>query len=237
MTFRAVVMAGGRGSRLGHLAEGRPKALLPLGQGHVLGRLLDQLTKGGCGSIDLCLGFQAEQIMQNIGISWRGVPVTYRHEKAPLGTAGALCFVRGQVGGDAWPLDTVVVNCDIVAEIDFADLVARHRHHGGAASVVTARFAQTLRYGTIDAAGDGCAVTAVREKPQSVHRVIAGIYLFQTKALTKALANAEGRLDMPELLLRFLGQDGALTVNLDLQGDWIDVGVPEDYSRAREMFG
>ena len=236
MTFRAVIMAGGRGARLGTAAAGLPKAILPLGSGHVLGRLLDQIAAGGCSGFDLCLGFQADDIIASIGTSWQGVPVRHWREDSPLGTAGALRRLLRAVA-DPWPADLLVANCDIVADLDLADLVDRHRWHGQGASVVTIPFVQSLRFGVVETQGDNQPVTALREKPQVVHRLIAGLYLFRTADLIRALGPGEGHLDMPELLAGFLGPAAAGIVNLDLAGDWIDVGLPEDYARARERFG
>jgi mannose-1-phosphate guanylyltransferase len=184
--------------------------------------------------VDLCLGFRADEIITRIGASWRGVPVAHWREETLLGTAGGLRLVAA--AATAGPADMVVINCDIVAELDFADLLARHRRYGGAASIVTALHAHTLRYGTIDTPGEGYAVTGLREKPQIVHRIIAGIYLFRTQALIGALPSGDGRLDMPDLLLRFLDDASVRMINLDLDGLWIDIGMPDDYDRARELF-
>ena len=236
MTFRAVIMAGGRGARLGTAAAGLPKALLPLGSGHVLGRLLDQMAAAGCSGFDLCLGFQADDIMASIGHSWHDLPVRHWREDSPLGTAGALRrLLRTDPG--PWPDDLLVANCDIVADLDLADLLDRHRRHGQGASVVTAPLVQSLRFGIVETAGDGQPVTALREKPQVVHRIIAGLYIFRTASLIQSLGLGEGRLDMPDLLAGFLGPGAAGIVNLDLAGNWIDVGLPEDYARACERFG
>lgn len=136
-----------------------------------------------------------------------------------------------------WPSDTIVANCDIVADLDIANLLSRHRRHGQGASVVTATLIQSLRFGTVDCGGDGEPVTALKEKPQTRYRIIAGLYLFRTAALIPALASGGGRMDMPDVLARFIAPGAAGIVNLDLPGDWIDVGLPEDYARACDRFG
>lgn len=221
-------MAGGKGTRLGHLTERLPKALLPMGQSTLLGRLLDQLGAQGATEFVLCIGPEAQRPVFEaaIGRAWRGIPVRMVSETAPLGTVGCLGLVPELAA------DFVVVNCDIVTALDFVGLYRDHLASGAAATVATRTWSERLRFGVVQMDETG-RITRVREKPETRHEIMMGASALNRDRVAQVLPDRPVRMDMPDLLTALIAA-GHEVRRFHSLADWQDVGTPADYALAQE---
>lgn len=234
--FTAVVLAGGRGTRLASVVADRPKPLAPVDGEPFLLRLLDQLAAAGCARVVLCTGHLGDQIEAELGREHAGMALCYSREARPLGTGGALRLALPLLQADS----VLVLNGDSYVDVDLAGFVARARHRGGAALLAVA-VADTMRYGRLEfaaapdagAAGDASLVVGLREKgvpgPGAIN---AGIYW------------------LPRLVLAGLPADEPLSFETDVlpqlvatglpaerhEAPFLDIGVPADYAAAADFF-
>ena len=176
----AVILAGGLGTRLRPVVSDRPKVLAEVCGRPFLTYLLDQLQAAGAGEAVLSTGYLGEQIEAALGSCYRGLPLGYSQESAPLGTAGALRSALARPGSD--PI--LVLNGDSYFDADLPDLLAHHRSHGARATLALARLDDTRRFGRVVLAADN-RVTAFEEKgaDEGAGWINAGIYVLARQLL------------------------------------------------------
>ena len=219
----AVILAGGLGSRLRPYTETVPKPMLPVAGRPLLERLVLQLVAEGISDITLAVNYRGELIEEHFGDGERfGCRISYVREKSdqPLGTAGCLA----QVSTSRRPV--LAINGDLLLQFSVAALAATH---DGAWATVGARpYSHPVPFGVLQV--DAGRLTGIREKPIESWAVNAGVYLLSPDAL--AQVPTDTRMDMPELLSLGLERGEVVRVH-DLEGEWLDVGRPEDLGRAR----
>lgn len=225
--IRAVVLAGGRGTRLAPYTTVLPKPLMPVGDMPILEILIRQLRRAGVDRITLAVGHLASLLEAYFGDGARlDVALDYSYEDEPLGTAGPLALVDG--------LDTtfLVMNGDLLTTIDFGDLLRMHRERGAAATVGLFEKRVPIDLGIVDTDADG-RVTNYTEKPTFTYDVSVGIYAMEPSVLSH-IERGE-RLDLPDLVLRLI-QASADIQAYRFSGTWFDIGRPDDYAAASEHF-
>jgi NDP-sugar pyrophosphorylase family protein len=222
--FRAVVLAGGRGSRLYPFTASLPKPLLPVGEHPVIELIVRRLAMFGAGRITVAVNYLADLVESFLGDGRRfGVPIDYVREAAPLGTAGPVGLV------EPWNGPLVVTNGDVLADIDIQKLLACHRERCASLTVTT--MVQSLRIEagvlTTDAS---LRVTGMVEKPSVEHRISLGAYVLAEHVGSLIVPNE--RLEMPELILKLVSR-GDPVVAYDHTGFWLDIGRPDDFAKAQ----
>ncbi len=228
---RAVILAGGEGTRLRPYTTVLPKPLMPIGDRPVLDIVVRQLKAHGFERITMATGYLAELIEAFFGAGERyGIPIDYYREHEPLGTVGALALIDGLAQDDV-----LVMNGDVLTDIDYAALLAKHKDSGAAATIATkARQIQVslgvLRFGDGE---DPTKLTGYDEKPTIDYTASMGVYCFAPRALTRIKPNV--RLDFPDLVLRLIA--AGETVRAWPSDDyWLDIGRHDDYEQAQEEF-
>ena len=225
--MRAVVLAGGRGTRLAPYTVIFPKPLLPIGELPVIEIILRQLRSHGIDEALISVGYLSE-LIQAYFTTRRGVPgleIGFLHEPSPLGTAGPI----GLVGGDD---DLLVMNGDILTTLDFGDLLAFHRRERPALTVAVRSQEVTFDYGVLEI-GDDATVTAYIEKPTTQYKCSMGIYVYSPEAI-RAIVPGEP-LDVPALVRRLLDR-GERVAAYHSDPYWLDVGHRENLEQAIEDF-
>lgn len=230
---RAIVLAGGYGTRLAGLdgAEpARPKALAPLGGVPILEIILRQLCDAGFEHVTLCLFWRADAIAAHFGDgSAIGLGLDYSVSQQRLGSAGPLAAV--DPGGEPH----LVLNCDLLTTLDFGRVLAAHREERPAATVVALRHESRLEYGMLELSEDGRSVRGHVEKPRVEHVISAGINVLGPAAWRHLEAGAY--LDMPLLLRRLIDEGAAITALLMDGGEsWLDMGTQDAYANADQAF-
>lgn len=225
--MKAVILAGGKGTRLKPYTTILPKPLMPVGDMPILEILLRQMKRAGVDEAILTVGHLAEFLRMFFQDGARlGMSVKYSYEDAPLGTAGPLALVDG--------LDDtfMVANGDVLTTLPLDELLAFHKSSGGAATIAMHRRQVHIDLGVIEQ-DDGNRVVGYIEKPTYDFMVSMGIYVFEPRVLEHIPQNAY--FDFPDLVKQLIAS-GEKVVGFPFDGYWQDLGRPDDYERAIEDF-
>lgn len=227
MSRKAIILAGGKGSRLGPYTTVLPKPLLPVGDRAILDVVVHQLRSYGFTDLTLAVGYLAHLIEAVFGDgSDHGVAIEYHLERQPLGTAGALGTIEG--------LDDtfLAMNGDVLTGLDYAHLFAAHRRAGNILTIATHRRIVRTDYGVLELngrVGETSAVTGYEEKPEIPYTVSMGVYVAEPAMLD--YVDAGSYLDVPDLVVRLL-EEGQPVGSFLYDGYWLDIGRHEDYEQA-----
>ena len=225
----AVILAGGRGTRLHPLTEDIPKAMVPVAGRPILERIITHLVGYGISEIVLAVGHLAEPIVDFFGDGAAfGCRIRYLAEDtdAPLGTAGALGHLVGLVGPITDPV--LVMNGDLLTSVDVGALLSYHEAEGPAMTIATKSIPFQVPYAVIEQ--DAGRVVGLVEKPVFEHVVNIGIYALSPGSL--ATVPVGQRYDMTDLATDLLS-GGSAVCSWQSEEDWIDIGSPTDLGRAR----
>ena len=227
---RAVVLAGGRGTRLAPFTTVLPKPLMPIGESSILEIVLGQLEACGISDVTLCVGYLSHLIKAVISDRVSGrVNITYVHEKEALGTAGPLRFVEDLTS------TFLVMNGDVLTTIRYDALVEHHRKDGNLLTIATRERPIKIDYGVLHLGMNGSSnrVFSYHEKPELTSVVSMGIYVLEPEVLSHI--PEEGAFDFPTLVQSLLAAD--LPVGAyPYEGLWFDIGQRSDYERAVEAW-
>ncbi|MBF0270422.1 MAG: NTP transferase domain-containing protein [Alphaproteobacteria bacterium] len=228
MTPTAIILAGGKGTRLAHVLPGLPKPLAPvLGRPFLL-HLLDSLAGNGVARAVLSLGYEAGQIERAIA-GYDRLRLDCVTESEPLGTAGALLHALPKASGDL----LLALNGDSFTPFDLLGFLRFHKQGGFGASLIGVEMANASRFGRLTLSPDG-KVGAFLEKQAGGGGIInAGIYLIE-RDLLQALPQGKALSFETDVLepLAAQGRLGAFVV----PGPFIDIGTPESYAQADLFF-
>lgn len=225
--MKAVVLAGGKGTRLAPYTTILPKPLMPIGDMPILEILLRQMKRAGIDDVVLTVGHLAE-LLHTFFLDGRrvGLNLQYSYEDHPLGTAGPLSLIEGLA-------DTfLVTNGDVLTNLDFKSLVDFHHANGGAATIAMHKREVKIDLGVIQCNG-GNRIAGYIEKPTYEFHVSMGIYVFEPRVLQYIPCDAY--LDFPDLVLRLIAA-GECVVGYPFNGYWQDLGRPDDYAQAVTEF-
>jgi NDP-mannose synthase len=224
---RAVVLAGGLGTRLLPYTAVIPKPLMPIGDQPILEIVLTQLAQSGFDRVTISTGYRAKLIEAMLGHGeGLGIAVDYVREDEPLGTAGALGLIED--------LDEpfLVMNGDVLTDLDYADLLARHVAGDAHVTIATTRKRVEIGLGVLrfTGSGDKHRLTDYVEKPAIHFEASMGVYAMSPSVL--AYIEAGRRLDFPDLITRLLDAGEAVDGWHRPDVYWLDIGRHEDYEEA-----
>lgn len=223
--LRAVVLAGGKGTRLWPYTSVLPKPLLPVGNRPILEIVLRQLKKAGVTRATLAVGHMADmfpQVLNNATI--KGLKIDYARETRPQGTAAPLRNIKGLTK------TFLVMNGDILTDLDYKALIRYHKSKGAVATVATFRRTIDVDFGVVEAGRDGF-ISDYIEKPRLSYKVSMGIYIFEPRVLN--YIPRRGRYDFPELVCKLLHHDEPVAA-YSFRGRWLDIGRPDDFMAAQQ---
>jgi NDP-sugar pyrophosphorylase family protein len=226
--MQAVILAGGKGTRLAPYTTILPKPLMPVGQVPILELIIRQLRHAGFDRIEIATGHLAGLIEAYFGDGSRwNVQLRYHVENEPAGTAGPLYLLR-EVLDD----DFVVMNGDVLTDLDYAALFDAHHAGGALLTIATCMRDVVLSLGAIvrDDAGRICDYV---EKPTYQFECSAGIYAAK-RHIVDELADTLP-VDFPTLVRKLIAKDAHLQA-FPIPGFWLDIGTPDDYKRANDEF-
>jgi NDP-mannose synthase len=223
---RAVILAGGQGTRLRPYTSILPKPLMPIGDQSILEIVIGQLRKAGIVDVTLCVGYLSHLIRAVFdNRADQSVSVDYVQEEGARGTAGPLRLVDG--------LDEtfIVMNGDVLTTIDYEDLLGYHKEHGNAVTIATHDRRIKIDYGVlqIDSVKTDVQIRGFEEKPEVVSTVSMGIYVIEPWVVD--LIPKGRRFDFPTLIQRLLDA-GERVGAYRHEGMWFDIGRHEDYEEA-----
>lgn len=226
---QAVIMAGGKGTRLHPYSAFFPKPLMPLGDMPILELLLRRMKVAGICEVIIAVNHLRHLIEVYFGDgSDLGMRLYYSDEDKPLGTAGAL--------GNMLPrLDDTffVTNGDLLTTMDLRRMAISHIAERADASVGVYERENKIDFGLIEF-DDQRRMSAYREKPTSKYHVSMGVYILRREAIRPHVSDVD-YLDMPNLLLKIKGSNGNVVCFKD-DCVWLDIGRPDDFALAQKMF-
>ncbi|HUV82276.1 MAG TPA: sugar phosphate nucleotidyltransferase [archaeon] len=225
--MQAIILAGGKGTRLAPYTTVFPKPLMPIGDMPILEIVIRQLKKHGFTKVVLAVGHLAGLIEAYFGdgSKW-GVEITYSREDEPLGTAGPLALI------DDLDYNFLVMNGDLLTNIDYSDLMRHHLKSGALSTVSVYTKDVPISLGVLELNGEG-NITDYIEKPTLKYKVSMGIYIFNKNILTHIESGKY--LDFPDLIKTLIQNDENVSGYM-FEGYWMDIGRHEDYSKVLEEF-
>lgn len=226
MSKQAIILAGGKGTRLRPYTLVLPKPLMPIGEFPILEVIIKQLANAGFDHITLAVNHQAEIIMAFFGDGGKwNVHIEYSLEDKPLSTMGPLRLVKD--------LDDnfLVMNGDILTDLDYAQFYDTHVGNSEIFSISSYLREQLVDYGVLDT--DGGRLLGLREKPRMTYEVSMGVYMMSRRALDYIPENIAYGFDHLMHDLIAAGQSVAVK---SFSGYWLDIGRPDDYAQAIDEF-
>ena len=223
---RAIILAGGKGSRLRPYTVVLPKPLMPIGEYPILELVIRQLIKYDFSHITLCVNHQAELIKSFFGDGNRwGIKIDYSHEIEPKGTMGPLKKILDL------PENFLVMNGDILTNLDFNKFYFDHVNSREIFSISSFKRKQKIDYGVLEC-DQNKYLKGFKEKPMYEFNVSMGIYM-AAKEIIDFIPDEFFGFD--SLMLKLLNLGKNINV-IEFNDYWLDIGRPDDYIKAIEDF-
>ena len=225
--MHAVILAGGKGTRLRPYTTVLPKPLMPIGDMPILEVVLRQLQSAGFKNITMAVGYLAEILQAFFGNGERlNLQIRYSLEERPLGTVGPLKLIKDL------PETFLVMNGDILTTLDYKKLMNYHKTYDAKVTIASYKRNLKVDFGVLETDENGFLKNYI-EKPTLDYLVSMGVYIFQADVLNIV---PDGQyFDLPDLIKALL-KKGEKVVAYPFDGYWLDIGRPDDYATAIEEF-
>ncbi len=222
--MQAVILAGGKGTRLKPYTYVLPKPLVPVGEKPILAILVNQLKRDGITDLVFCVNHMAELIMAYFGNGEKfGVNIRYSIEDKPMGTIAPLRLIKNL------PDNFLLMNGDLLTDLNFREIYNAHLQRNALITVGTYNRRVDIDFGVMQIVGD--RVTGFVEKPQYNYNVSMGIYVFNKRVLEFVPENQPFGFD--HLMLKLLEKNEPIDT-FPFKGYWLDIGRLEDFQKANQ---
>ena len=223
---KMVIMAGGKGTRLGSLTTNCPKPMLQLGSKPILEHIISRAKNAGFSHFVIAIHHLGHVIEEYFGAGEHlGVRIDYLRESYPLGTAGALKLLNPK------PHEPfIVTNGVVLTDIDYGEFLDFHVENSAFATMAVRLHEWQNPYGVVTA--DGLKIVEYQEKPIVQSYINAGIYVFEPAILDLIIKN--GPFDMPEVF-ELIQTSKEVFISYPIHERWVDLGLPEDLNYARAL--
>jgi NDP-sugar pyrophosphorylase family protein len=223
LAMRAVILAGGKGTRLRPYTTEIPKPLVPVGDRPIIEILLLCLKKHGVTRVTVAVNHLEHMIRAVLGDGRRfDIAIDYSSEDTPLSTMAPLALIRDL------PDNFLVINGDVITDLDFGRLYEGHLASRAGLTVAVHRRVHKVDYGVVETDAAGHAI-GFREKPEYVFTVSMGVYVLARRLLTFLPKDRPFGFD--DLMLTLLKEKETVRT-FPFDGYWLDVGRPDDYEIA-----
>ena len=228
--MRAIVLAGGLGTRLARVTRDIPKPMAQVGSRPFLEYLLDDLVDQGIEQTVLAVSYMWEVIREHFGSVYRGMELSYSVEEIPLGTGGAIQQAMATLNDD----EIIVLNGDTRFRIDLAEMEKRHRNGRAPLTIALKRVTDSGRFGRVEVSAEGLVTRFLEKSTGGPAWINGGVYILNNSLFKD--------FPMPE---RFSFELDLIEPNIDRiqpqafrsNAYFIDMGIPEDYQRAQHEIG
>lgn len=222
--MQAIILAGGKGTRLKPYTTVFPKPLMPINDKPILEIVIKQLKSQGFDEIILAVGHLSELIMAFFGDGSKfDIKIKYSKEDTPLGTVGGLGLIKDELNETF-----LIMNGDVLTTLNFLDLVNYHKRNGAIATVALNKRNVHIDFGVVKL-DNGNNIVDYIEKPNIDYLVSMGVYVFDQRVLENIRPNEY--LDFPNLVKKLIHK-GEKVMGYSFDGYWLDIGRPDDYERA-----
>jgi NDP-sugar pyrophosphorylase family protein len=227
--MKALILAGGKGTRLRPYTTVIPKPLMPVGDFPILEIILRQLKRAGVTEVILAVGYMSQLFQAFFEDGKRlGLGISYSLEEEPLGTAGPIGLVLDRLGGDF-----IVMNGDLLTTLNYRSLFEHHKSRSAAATIATYTREVKVDFGVIETNAEQ-ELAAYREKPVYTFDVSMGVNVLNADVVREVLVPGQ-HLDIPDLMLR-LKSLGKRVACYRENCYWLDIGRVDDYQIASDIF-
>lgn len=222
--MEALILAGGKGTRLRPYTTVLPKPLMPVGEKPILEILIGQLKNAGVKKVTLAVNVNADLIRAFFAArSDLGIEIEFSQETKPLGTVAPLKLI------DDLPDHFMVMNGDILTDLKFKDLYDNHVESGALLSIASYKREVKIDFGVLEIADN--RLTGFKEKPQFDFNVSMGIYVFNKAVLD--LVPKDEFFGFDSLVYKLLDEKKHVNI-FPFSGYWLDIGRPDDFAKANE---
>lgn len=227
--MKALILAGGLGTRLRGVLPNIPKPMAPIDGRPFIEYLIGQLKNLGVQEIILSTGHLAEMISDHFGDGRHlDVAISYSREERPLGTGGAIRHARRLLGAESF----IVMNGDSFVDADFSHVIAKHHDSNGLATIALTEVDDTSRYGVVEVDHDDRILGFVEKGESSSSRCInSGVYVLSPKIFDEYPQNQEKVSLEQEVFPAIIGKS---FWGITVEGFFKDIGIPEDYQALCE---
>jgi NDP-sugar pyrophosphorylase family protein len=225
--MQAIILAGGKGTRLKPYTIVFPKPLMPIGDYPILEVVIRQLKSYGFDEIIMAIGHLKELVQAFFGDGGKwGVNISYSFEDKPLGTAAPVKLIRSCQD------NFLVMNGDVLTNLNFELFLQHHKDNGAICTIASYDKPVKINLGTLKA-NENNELCDYIEKPTLHYSVSMGVYAFKKEVLSYIPENQY--FDFPDLIKKLL-KNGEKVLRYPFDGHWLDIGRPEDYELAIEHF-
>ena len=226
--MQAIILAGGKGTRLKPYTTVLPKPLMPIGDIPILEIVVRQLKYFGCKKIILAVGHLKELLIAffNDGRKWE-MDIKYSFEDKPLGTAGPLKLINPAEIED----DFIVMNGDVLTNLNFQEFFQYHKDNNALCTIASYKKPVKINLGVMQVENNN--VVDYIEKPVLNYTVSMGIYAFKKETLNFIPSNSY--FDFPDLIKKLIEENKKVTC-YNFENHWLDIGTPSDFEIATDIF-
>ncbi len=222
--MKAVILAGGKGTRLRPYSMFIPKPLVPVGDRPILEILIKQLRRRGVHEVVVCVNHLAEAIMSYFRDGSRfDVQIEYSLEDTPLSTVAPIKLLK------RLPENFLVVNGDLLTDLDFSTLFEYHLEKKGLLTVAVHRRKINIDFGVVEIDEEKNVAVGFKEKPDYDLNASMGVYVFNRRLLDYIPYYKPFGFD--NLMSLLLAQKQPIHI-YRYEGYWLDIGRPDDYEKA-----
>ncbi len=227
--MKALILVGGKGTRLKPYTTVIPKPLLPVGDRPILEIILEQLRLSGVEDIILAVGHMSHLFESFFKDGQRhGLNITYSFEEEALGTAGAVANSIERLGDDF-----MILNGDLLTTLNYKNLFSFHKLKQAGGTIATFNRKVQMDFGVIESSSEGKLLN-LEEKPTYSYNFGMGVNVLNSKIAAKYIEKGQ-YLDMPDLMMK-MKKNGEEIFCYQEDCFWLDMGRPEDYDKANEEY-
>ena len=222
LNLPVIIMAGGQGSRLRPLTNILPKPLIPIGEQTMMEDIMDRFVNCGCKRFYISVNYKADTIKRYFdNLEGKPYEISFFQENKPLGTAGSLHLLNGQINSTFF-----VSNCDIIIDDDYSEILKYHRVNKNEITVVAAIKNISIPYGTLETK-EGGLLADIKEKPNYTFKINTGMYILEPHLINEIPVDEFYHITfLIEKLMKQGRRVGVYPIN---EGSWIDVGNWDEY--------
>ncbi|PVX26632.1 MAG: hypothetical protein CW691_00875 [Candidatus Bathyarchaeum sp.] len=230
--MKAIILAGGIGTRLRPLSCTRPKLLFPVLNKPLLDMTFERLSETGVDGVTLAVKYMAEFFRQRYGESTHGINISYSIEKKPMRTGGAIKYAEHHIGHEE---PFLVLNGDIFTTIDYTALIKKHKENNAVATIALYKVKDPSRYGTVKLTEKNKVTQFIEKAPPGKapsNLINAGVYVLDPEVFEYIPAGRPVSIERE--VFPKLAAEGKLFGH-EFKEIWIDIGKPVDYLRANRV--
>ena len=225
----AVIMAGGKGTRLDPFTRILPKPLIPIGEKAIIDIILEKFVDNGIEKFFMTINHKSKMIKSYFEERTQKYDITYLEEDVPLGTIGGVRLAKEKLEGTV-----IVSNCDIIINYDYEEILDFHKENGNDITMVGSFRHFVIPYGICEI-GKGGELDAIREKPEYDFLVNTGMSILEKKTLEFIPENKS--FDITDLVGEVKSRGGKVGVFPINEKSWIDIGQWDEYRKSVKLLG